>query len=121
MVNYDLPWNPNRLTPAAAPDSTVLKEEAGALGGATAVRAPRVARFHADAVLADPRTPFPELQKIVAEVIGPLAAQTDVSLSVHVEIDAEHRAETGFDDQTVRTVSENARTLRLRDFGFEKD
>ena len=83
--------------------------------------APRVARFHGEAVLADPRTPIPELQKIVAEIIGPLAAQTDVSLTVRIEVEAEHRAETGFGDQTVRTVSENARTLRFRDFGFEKD
>ncbi|MBA2719231.1 MAG: ATP-binding protein [Chloroflexi bacterium] len=81
----------------------------------------RVAKFHGQAVLADPRTPIPELQKIVAEIIGPLAAQTDVSLTVRIEIEAEHRAEAGFTDQTVRTVSENAKTLRLRDFGFEKE
>ena len=67
-----------------------------------------------------PADPIPELQKLVAEIIGPLAAQTDVSLKVRVEIEAEHRAEAGFTDQTVRTVSENAKTLRLRDFGFEK-
>lgn len=29
------------------------------------------------------------------------------------------KAAAGFTDQTVPTVSENARTLRLRDFGFE--
>jgi hypothetical protein len=81
----------------------------------------RVARFHGEAVLADPGTPIPELQKIVAEVIGPLAAQTDVRLTVRIDIEAEHRADAGFTDQTVRTVSENAKTLRFRDFGFEKE
>ena len=79
-----------------------------------------VRRFHGEAVLADPRTPIPELQKIVAEVIGPLAAQTDVSLTVRVEVEAQHRAEAGFSDQTVRTVSENARTLHVA-FEFEKE
>jgi predicted AAA+ superfamily ATPase len=78
-------------------------------------------RFHGVAALADARTPIPELQKIVAEVINPLASQTDVSLSVRVEIEAEHRGEDGFSDHTIRTVSENAKTLRFRDFGFEKD
>jgi hypothetical protein len=81
----------------------------------------RVARFHGEAVLADPGTPIPELQKIVSEVIGPLAAQTDVRLTVRIDIEAEHRADAGFTDQTVRTVSENAKTLRFRDFGFEKE
>jgi hypothetical protein len=57
----------------------------------------------------------------VAEVINPLASQTEVSLTVRVEIEAQHRTEEGFSDQTVRTVSENAKTLRFRDFGFEKD
>jgi hypothetical protein len=80
-----------------------------------------VRRFHGEAVLSDPRTPIPELQKIVAEVIGPLAAQSEVSLQVRVEVEAEHRAETGFTDQTIRTVSENAKTLRFRDFRFEKE
>jgi hypothetical protein len=80
-----------------------------------------VRRFHGEASLSDPRTPIPELQKIVAEIIGPLAAQTDVSLRVRIDIEAEHRAADGFSDQTVRTVSENAKTLRFRDFGFDKD
>ncbi len=80
-----------------------------------------IRRFHGQAVLSDPRTPIPELQKLVAEIIGPLAAQTEVSLTIRVEIEADHRAEAGFTDQTIRTVSENARTLRLRDFGFERE
>jgi len=93
-------------------------------GEHTVLEAPKPAsirRFHGQAVLSDPRTPIPELQKLVAEIIGPLAAQTEVSLTIRVEIEADHRAEAGFSDQTIRTVSENARTLRLRDFGFEKE
>ncbi|MGD0862941.1 MAG: DUF499 domain-containing protein [Candidatus Limnocylindrales bacterium] len=81
----------------------------------------RVARFSGEAVLADPCTPFPELEKLVKEIIGPLAAQADVSLTVRVEIDASHAGAAGFSDKTIRDVSENARTLRLRKFDFERD
>ena len=83
--------------------------------------AARVVRFSGEAVLADPCTPFPELEKLVKEIIGPLAAQADVSLTVRVEIDASHAGAAGFSDKTIRDVSENAKTLRLRKFDFEKE
>jgi hypothetical protein len=72
-------------------------------------------------VLADPCTPFPELEKLVKEIIGPLATQPDVTLTVRVDIEASHAGAGGFSDHTIRTVSENARTLRLRKFDFEKE
>jgi hypothetical protein len=81
----------------------------------------RVARFTGEAVLADPTTPFPELEKLVKEIIGPLATQADVTLTVRIEIEASYSGAGGFSDQTIRTVSENARTLRLRKFDFEKE
>ena len=83
--------------------------------------AARVVRFSGEAVLADPCTPFPELEKLVKEIIGPLAAQADVSLIVRVEIDASHAGAAGFSDKTIRDVSENAKTLKLRKFDFEKE
>jgi hypothetical protein len=81
----------------------------------------RVVRFTGEAVLVDACTPFPELEKLVKEIIGPLATQPDVTLTVRIEIDASHAGAGGFSDQTIRTVSENARTLRMRKFDFEKD
>ena len=90
-------------------------------GPAPAPSPARVARFSGEAVLADPCTPFPELEKLVKEIIGPLATQPDVTLTVRVEIEASHAGPAGFSDQTIRTVSENARTLRLRKFDFEKE
>jgi hypothetical protein len=81
----------------------------------------RVRRFHGEVALADPRRPIPELTKIVDEVIGRLAQQTDVRLHVTVQVEAEHSAADGFTDDTVRTISENAKTLRFRDFGWEKE
>jgi hypothetical protein len=61
------------------------------------------------------------LEKLVKEIIGPLAAQADVSLTVRVEIDASHAGAAGFSDKTIRDVSENAKTLKLRKFDFEKE
>ena len=84
-----------------------------------AARATR--RFHGEVVLPDGRRPTPDFIKVVDEVIDRLAQQTDVRLRVTIEIDAEHAAESGFSDDTIRTISENAKTLRFRDFRWEKD
>jgi hypothetical protein len=81
----------------------------------------RTRSFNGEAVLADPRRPIPELTKIVDEVIDRLAQQTDVRLRVTLQIEAEHAAADGFTDETIRTISENAKTLRFRDFRWEKD
>jgi hypothetical protein len=61
------------------------------------------------------------LTKIVDEVVDRLAQQTDVRLRVTVSIEADHEGEDGFADETVRTISENAKTLRFRDFRWDKE
>ena len=81
----------------------------------------RVRRFHGEVSLGDPRRPIPELTKIVDEVIDRLAQQTDVRLKVTLQVEAEHSADDGFAEDTVRTISENAKTLRFKDFGWEKE
>jgi predicted AAA+ superfamily ATPase len=81
----------------------------------------RVRRFHGEVSLSDPRRPIPELTKIVDEVIDRLAQQTDVRLHVTLQVEAEHSAADGFADDTVRTISENAKTLHFKDFGWEKE
>jgi hypothetical protein len=81
----------------------------------------RIRRFHGEVALSDPRRPIPELTKIVDEVIGRLAQQTDVRLHVTVQVEAEHASAAGFTDDTVRTISENAKTLRFKDFGWDKE
>jgi predicted AAA+ superfamily ATPase len=81
----------------------------------------RIRRFHGEVALSDPRRPIPELTKIVDEVIGRLAQQTDVRLHVTVQVEAEHAGTDGFSDDTVRTISENAKTLRFKDFGWDKE
>jgi hypothetical protein len=77
-------------------------------------------RFHATVDLSDPRRPVPQFSEIAQHVIGPLAGVTDASLKIRIEIEAEHKGD-GFPEQVERTVSENARTLKFKDFGFEED
>lgn len=81
----------------------------------------RIKRFHGEVALGDPRRPIPELTKIVDEVINRLAQQTDVRLRITLQVEAEHSADDGFADETVRTISENAKTLRFKDFGWEQE
>lgn len=56
-----------------------------------------------------------DFKKLVDEVLGPLAATPGVTLSITVDIDAV--APQGFDDAKVRTVSENAATLKFEASG----
>jgi len=44
-----------------------------------------------------------------------------VRLHVTVQVEAEHAGTDGFSNDTVRTISENAKTLRFKDFGWEKE
>jgi predicted AAA+ superfamily ATPase len=79
----------------------------------------RVKHFHGEISLGDPRRPIPELTRIVDEVIDRLAQRTDVQLRVTLQVEAEHSGEDGFGEDTVRTISENARTLHF-EFDWEK-
>jgi hypothetical protein len=81
--------------------------------------APVVRRFHGSVQL-DPTRPTPQFSQVADEVISRLAGLTDVKVTVEVEIKAEHTG-SGFADATVRTVTENARTLKFTDAGFEDE
>jgi hypothetical protein len=59
-----------------------------------------------------------DFKKLAEEVLGPLGTTPGVTLNVTIEIEA--TAPDGFDDAKVRTVSENATTLRLEQSGFEE-
>ena len=59
-----------------------------------------------------------ELKKIHDEVLSHLAATPGVQLSVRIEIEAV--APDGFDDNKVRTVRENANTLKFEQAEFEE-
>jgi hypothetical protein len=51
--------------------------------------------------------------EVIAHLAGLVGANVTVTLEIHAEVD------TGVPEQTVRTVTENCRTLRFKDHGFE--
>ncbi len=59
-----------------------------------------------------------DFKKLAEEVLAPLGAVAGVELRVTVEIEATSAA--GFDESELRTVSENATTLKFEQSGFEE-
>ena len=59
-----------------------------------------------------------DVQKYLDEVITHLSSVDNCEVELSLEVSAQ--AENGFPQGTVRTVSENCRTLRVENFGFEK-
>lgn len=59
-----------------------------------------------------------DFKKLADEILAPLAAADGVELKVTVEIEA--TTADGFDEAKVRTVSENASTLKFEESGFEE-
>jgi hypothetical protein len=55
---------------------------------------------------------------VVEEVLSHL---TDSADEVELTVEISARAEDGFEEGVVRTVTENARTLHFGDAGFEED
>jgi predicted AAA+ superfamily ATPase len=78
---------------------------------------PEIKRFYMSALLDNTRINR-DVQRLMEEVVGHLASldgvQTEISLEVHIT------TSKGLSPQIVRTVSENCRTLKVRDFGFEE-
>src|SRR5690606_23741476 len=92
----------------------------GAPGSATAApSAPQLARrFHGNARL-DPARVGRDAGRIAEEVIAHLVGQPGAEVTVTLEIDA--RLPSGANEQTVRTVTENCRTLKFESHGFETE
>jgi predicted AAA+ superfamily ATPase len=59
-----------------------------------------------------------DVQKYVDEIIQHLTVVDGASVKISLEVDAE--VPEGFTQQTVRTVSENCRTLRVKNWTFEE-
>lgn len=59
-----------------------------------------------------------DVQRILEEVISQLMAESGVTLNMRLEVEA--NAPNGVQQQTVRAVSENCRTLKIDNFGFEE-
>ena len=59
-----------------------------------------------------------DVQNYVEEVIRHLTSEDGTRVTISLEVEAE--SDNGFSPQTIRTVSENARTLGAKDVGFEE-
>jgi len=90
--------------------------EAGAETPTAVEQPPR--RFHGTAAL-DATRVGRDASRIAEEVVQHLAglvgARVEVTLEIHAEVP------DGVPDQTVRTVTENCRTLKFKSHGFEKE
>ncbi len=59
-----------------------------------------------------------DLQRYLDEVVSHLSSTDDCRVELTLEVNA--HAPDGFPQDTIRTVSENCRTLHVREFGFDK-
>ena len=84
-------------------------------GGMTLVSGPR--RFYA-AVELDPMRLSRDASQVADEVVKHLAGLVDTDVEVRLEISA--KREDGFPDDVVCTVTENAKTLKFDQHGFEE-
>lgn len=95
---------------------TPLTKSSGVLNEVPALESPKNKRFFMSADLDTTRINR-DVQKYVEEIIQHLTS-VDVAW-VKVSLEVEAQCEGGFTQQTVRTISENCRTLRVNSFGFE--
>ncbi len=78
---------------------------------------PKSTRFFLSAPLDTTRVNR-DVQRILEEVISQITMESSVRLSLKLEVEA--FAPNGVQPQTVRAVSENCRTLKIDNFGFEE-
>lgn len=82
------------------------------------IETPKLRRFHGSVTL-DPTRVGRDASRIADDVIAHLVGLVGSDVKVTLEIAAE--IPHGAPDNTVRTVTENARTLKFIDQGFESD
>ncbi len=87
-------------------------------GDPTPGRPPMPRRYHGTVTL-DPTRVGRDASKIADEVIAHLAGQVGATVTVTLEIEVD--IPSGASDQIVRTVTENGRTLRFTNHGFERE
>ncbi len=91
----------------------------GEKGGRTAPPPKKVLTRYYGRVGVDPQRVNREVGLIVEEVIERLTSQLGCDVEITLEINA--RLPEGFDESTVRTISENSRTLKFEHYGFEEE
>jgi hypothetical protein len=89
----------------------------GAGDGGTQSKAPVLRRFHGSARI-DATRLSRDVDLIASSVVQHLAGLLDAKVTITVEIEAE--IPSGAPDNVVRTVTENCRTLKFDNQGFEE-
>ncbi len=83
------------------------------------VSEPKATTRYYGRVTLDPQRVNREIGLIVEEVIERLTSLVECEVEISIEINA--NLPEGFDEATIRTISENSRTLKFQHFGFEVD
>jgi hypothetical protein len=86
--------------------------------GQPVAETPRVARRFYGVTELDPQRVSRDADQIATEIVAHLVALVDANVEVRLEINAD--APGGMPDDVVRTVTENARTLKFEQHGFEE-
>lgn len=107
-------------TPDRAPDFKIPDEEVpgGRKPGKVSESTPAIRRFYGSVSL-DPQRIGRDASKIAEEIIQHLTSLVGSNVEVTLEIRAD--VPDGVPDQAVRTVTENCRTLKFKNHGFEND
>jgi hypothetical protein len=79
---------------------------------------PRPRRFHAKIAL-DPNRPMPQVSNIAQSILSELDRVRGTQMKLTLDIDAE--TADGFPEDVESVVRDNAASLRITDFGFEKE
>jgi len=115
-------------------DNTSARTAVSGNGGRSSVFTPPTADNNSGVVTAEPQTQKNrrffmsadldttrinrDVQKFVEEIIQHLTSVDGANVKVSIEVESE--TDDGFTQQMVRTISENCRTLKVRDYGFEE-
>ncbi len=86
-------------------------------GNQVIVQPPKLGRFHG-AVRIDPLRLGRDAARIAEEVVQHLSGLVGAKVEVTLEIQA--NLPDGASEKTVRDVTENCRTLKFNDYGFEE-
>ena len=107
------------IDPASQPDAGVGTDPQFTSPSIPAppVKQPKNKRFYMSVPLDTTRIGR-DVQRLVEEVITHLTTESGTQIEVSLEVNVQ--APDGLSQQTVRTVSENCRTLHIENFGFEE-
>lgn len=107
-----------RSGPGSGPGGPLPPGTDGAGPGNDTAAAPSIRRFFGTVVLDSARVGR-DASRIAEEVIAHLVGQVGADVAVRLEVTAS--LPDGASEQLVRTVNENAKTLRFETFGFEEE